>query len=848
MGCGVSSTNHSYFEKKGEINELKRVLRALNDQQGISEGEELREGLKKVIAVMTMGIDVRELFQEVIMLSYTSDLVAKKMIYLYFQNCSRGNEKLAIMAMNAFLKDCKHADHRIRGLAIRTLSNMRTQTALEFCQQMIPEMLGDKDAYVRRNTVMAALKMYYNAPEFFEEKRFVDKFYDLLKDPSSSVVLAAMSALNEIMSEDGGMAINRKIAIYLLNRFQDFNWYGKTIVAQTISRYEPKSDNELFNIMNLLETCLKFNHCPLLLSVLNCFVLFTLKKPKLFKNVLERSCKIFLNMLFMTEDEQILNTLSHLRLILSDASVCAIVSKEIDRFFLKPFDPDYLIRIKLEILLVLTTKDNLDKVLTEFEEYISEKSPVFLKESLLHLGLLIQKFPRKSGQVLKNILILVKGDGLKEGMLEVITIAAQLLGKKLPKQYVTFVENILMDEKTQEREPVNVMECLASLAHVLEKAPYILEEMVNSLVAGQLGDHLVVDVLIRVAVEMFLQRPGEVISILSKLFSFFMNEFQFEVLLKECGNEQEKKENLLFVFTHVLLQRRVRFYYQALRHSPEKLKATFKKQKEASKKKERAQKNKEMMGDIQKLGMNGLSVVYGKEEEMFTRPLEYFSQFKLKEPKADEDEDEDEDQDEDEDSREEDSEDESGDDERRSLEPRNEFTEISDDSESESEASEDSEDSGESDADSQNDNRDQSDEAEEVLDLEFDDGPVESEDVDFLSITQEPVRAKKPVMAEKNQKIEKNMLEENFDMEEDDFQEKWMNFDHEYEDELSLKISESKQGMFEDEEEIEEVFNQIRVYTLASGRASAGGQINRKEKKAMRSNFTCLPRREAKLF
>jgi vesicle coat complex subunit len=71
INCGVSSTNHSYFEKKGEINELRRILRALNDQQSLSDPEELREGLKKVIAVMTMGIDVRELFQEVIMLSYT---------------------------------------------------------------------------------------------------------------------------------------------------------------------------------------------------------------------------------------------------------------------------------------------------------------------------------------------------------------------------------------------------------------------------------------------------------------------------------------------------------------------------------------------------------------------------------------------------------------------------------------------------------------------------------------------------------------------------------------------------------------------------------------------------------
>ena len=68
---GVSSTNHSYFEKKGEINELRRLLRALNEKKSLSNETELREALKKVIGVMTMGIDVTELFPEILMLTYT---------------------------------------------------------------------------------------------------------------------------------------------------------------------------------------------------------------------------------------------------------------------------------------------------------------------------------------------------------------------------------------------------------------------------------------------------------------------------------------------------------------------------------------------------------------------------------------------------------------------------------------------------------------------------------------------------------------------------------------------------------------------------------------------------------
>lgn len=45
-----------------------------------------REIVKKVIAYMTLGIDVSKLFSEMCMHSYTNDLIIKKMIYLYLTN------------------------------------------------------------------------------------------------------------------------------------------------------------------------------------------------------------------------------------------------------------------------------------------------------------------------------------------------------------------------------------------------------------------------------------------------------------------------------------------------------------------------------------------------------------------------------------------------------------------------------------------------------------------------------------------------------------------------------------------------------------------------------------------
>jgi vesicle coat complex subunit len=47
--------------------------------------------------------------------------VQKKMIYQYLINYAEKNSDLVIMAINAFLMDCKSGNGKIRGLALRSL-------------------------------------------------------------------------------------------------------------------------------------------------------------------------------------------------------------------------------------------------------------------------------------------------------------------------------------------------------------------------------------------------------------------------------------------------------------------------------------------------------------------------------------------------------------------------------------------------------------------------------------------------------------------------------------------------------------------------------------------------------
>ena len=65
-----------------------RLLRAVAIEKDINKK---RDVIKKVIAYMTLGIDVSRLYPEMVKASRTEDVVMKKMIYLYLINYAEQN-------------------------------------------------------------------------------------------------------------------------------------------------------------------------------------------------------------------------------------------------------------------------------------------------------------------------------------------------------------------------------------------------------------------------------------------------------------------------------------------------------------------------------------------------------------------------------------------------------------------------------------------------------------------------------------------------------------------------------------------------------------------------------------
>lgn len=121
---------------RGELAELESILSTLqkSDRNRVDILTSKRQVFQKMIAYMTMGMDMSPLMPKVISAANLSpdDVLLKKMMYLYICTYAKHKPELALMAINQLQKDCKDADPNVRGLALRSLCSLRVANLLEY--------------------------------------------------------------------------------------------------------------------------------------------------------------------------------------------------------------------------------------------------------------------------------------------------------------------------------------------------------------------------------------------------------------------------------------------------------------------------------------------------------------------------------------------------------------------------------------------------------------------------------------------------------------------------------------------------------------------------------------------
>uniref|UniRef100_A0A3Q1JF53 AP complex subunit beta n=1 Tax=Anabas testudineus TaxID=64144 RepID=A0A3Q1JF53_ANATE len=356
-----------YLGSEDTVRELRRALSNPNVQ---SDQLRYRNTILKVIRLMSQGVDVSGLFSEMVKACATVDIVQKKLVYVFLCSYATLNPELSLLVINTLRKDCQDPNPMVRSLALRNMTNLRLPSLVEYVEQPLTVGLRDRAACVRRVAVLGWAKLHNLQPSSEIDAAVVNELYGLLRDPDPVVMVNCLRALEEILKEEGGVAINKPIAHHLLNRLKECDVWGQCDVLRILQRYRPQSEDELFDILSLLDASLVSPHSPIMAATLGLFLSLCSGLPAVSLAALERVRGPLLAACGSASREMRFTALCHIQLLLR--SVPGLMGAHYKRFFCGYAEPAYIKQRKMQVLVELVNDENVAMLLDELKGYCTD--------------------------------------------------------------------------------------------------------------------------------------------------------------------------------------------------------------------------------------------------------------------------------------------------------------------------------------------------------------------------------------------------------------------------------------------------------------------------------------------
>eukprot|EP00818_Percolomonas_sp_WS_P003219 CAMPEP_0117443354 /NCGR_PEP_ID=MMETSP0759-20121206/4652_1 /TAXON_ID=63605 /ORGANISM="Percolomonas cosmopolitus, Strain WS" /LENGTH=802 /DNA_ID=CAMNT_0005235327 /DNA_START=152 /DNA_END=2560 /DNA_ORIENTATION=+ len=579
--------------KKGEINDLHKQL---SDSATLDNPIKRKELLQKVILYTTMGFDTSKLFNRIIMLVHTNDIIQKKMVYQYVTRYAGSNPDLAILTINTLSNDCRDDSPLIRGLALRHLASLRSIPKIsEHLLPLIKEGLNDPSSYVRKTAVLAITKLNRINPKIVEKEQFVDRLYAMIRDKDSQVVVNCIHALNELLKDQGGIKAPKKMIYFLLNRITQYNEWQLGTILELLLKYQPKDNKEVFNIMNLLDDKLQLANAHVVLSITNVFLQFSENMPKIHQKVYMRLKEPLLLILAAESSEMQFSVLKHLKIMIERCP--QVFQSNFGNFFLNRNDPTYIKLAKLDLLVLCATTQNVKQLMEELSYYVTlnntDEDASVSRMAIRTLGAVAVKISAATEVSLSHLL-----DFLEMGLVHVISETFIVLKDILRKYNNPEFCSIYLPQITKHWKLIDDHKSRVAFIWLLgeygdskyiKEAPYILEIFISKF---QSFHHTVRLEILSSAMKLFFKRPPELQKMLGRLFEMAVAD----------ASHADVHDKALFYYR--LLQKDVNIARQVV-GGAKSLITEF------------AEEESEEYKDRLFNEFNTLSIIYGKPSEMF---------------------------------------------------------------------------------------------------------------------------------------------------------------------------------------------------------------------------------------
>eukprot|EP00963_Diacronema_lutheri_P011164 scaffold1328_cov375-Pavlova_lutheri.AAC.15 len=394
----------------GASHELRELRDRLCKLHGVKSSKEVLESkttlFRRVVHLMVAGVDVSELFSAMVLAAAPDEPALKKLLYLYLCTYAKTNPDLALMTVNTLTVDCANEDPTIRRSALRSLCSIGTEELADYLVPPLQAGMRDRSALVRSVAVVGTWKLHRIQPELVEHSGLLEQVQTILQQEMDPQVLAnAMAVVDRL---DKGHGMHGQAFVYaLLNRLSEFSVWGMCTALQVVAKYQPGSEAEMFDIMNILEEPLSSVNSAVFLAAAKVVLCITKDLPHVYQQVLQRIKTPLLTFASGGPPAAQYVALCHVHHLCQLQPM--LLNQDFTRLFCRDTDPTYVKLKKMMVLVAIANEQNVYDVVSELNAYTLDAKQVTAVAAVSAIGQIALRNFNATGIVERLLEYIVEG-------------------------------------------------------------------------------------------------------------------------------------------------------------------------------------------------------------------------------------------------------------------------------------------------------------------------------------------------------------------------------------------------------------------------------------------------------
>ncbi|KAK6345901.1 AP-3 complex subunit beta [Orbilia blumenaviensis] len=543
--------------KSSSPKEIRRFLSSRHDR-------DILDGLRRVVSMMSRGVDCSEYFADVVKNVASPTLEIKKLVYIYLLTYAESEPDLSLLSINTIQKALTDQNQVVRAMAIRVMSGIRVPVISQIVALGIKRCVTDMSPYVRKAAALAIPKCYRLDPSTLP--LLTDFVATLLGDKSYYVIGAAVMAWWEVcperidmvhphyrglckllidMDEWGQLALLRLLTVYARKNFPQGKVKSSKKKKTTSGNGGFYSDEEsgdeapvggIDPDLKLLLDC-----CPPLLQSRNSAVILAVARAYYHlapPSYLQPLASPLLSLLRSPQDIQLIALTNIVFIALTYPSIFA---PHCTHFLLSPVDTPQISKLKLEALTIVypySSKAHQSLILTELSYYAGSYDKEMVREAVKAIGRCAQNNPEQSGRCLKLLMAQINSSD-----------------QHLVAESLTVIRHIIQQQPTVHKKTViRLAKALDTATNSTARASIIW--LVAEFSGVDNGDNVAADVLRILAKGFANEAEGVKLQILllsAKVYAHYLNRTNtgFEQPLSEDEDTPEDTHPIPQLFHYI---------------------------------------------------------------------------------------------------------------------------------------------------------------------------------------------------------------------------------------------------------------------------------------------------------